>query len=187
MEATHILLGRPWQFDRKVFYDGHANTYAFSFQGKKFTLLPLSPNQANEDQNKVKDKRKYEKEKEQVTSKVLLTSKKRFPKQDGHHHSSFSCKAQKEDPMRKHERKSGLEKRDGLTKAKGSTLRKDGTRAHIREAQNLPQIKSSSIHKGLKNWWSNSFQEGEDDEGLTPTKDGGTCLRRLSMFRKEVH
>jgi len=24
------------------------------------------------------------------------------------------------------------------------------------------------------------------DEGLTPTKDGGTCLRRLSMFRKEV-
>ena len=26
-----------------------------------------------------------------------------------------------------------------------------------------------------------------DDEGLTPTKDGGKCLRRLSMFRKEVH
>jgi len=25
------------------------------------------------------------------------------------------------------------------------------------------------------------------DEGLTPSKDGGTCLRRLSMFRKEVH
>jgi len=25
------------------------------------------------------------------------------------------------------------------------------------------------------------------DEGFTPTKDGGTCLRTLSMFRKEVH
>jgi len=25
------------------------------------------------------------------------------------------------------------------------------------------------------------------DERLTPTKDGGTCLKRLSMFRKEVH
>jgi len=25
------------------------------------------------------------------------------------------------------------------------------------------------------------------DEGLTPTKDGGTYLRRLGMFRKEVH
>ena len=31
MEATHVLLGSPWQFDRKAFYDGHANTYAFSF------------------------------------------------------------------------------------------------------------------------------------------------------------
>jgi len=119
--------------------------------------------------------------------KSKLPPKKNFPKQDGNHHSSFSCKAQKEDPMRKHERKSGLEKRDGLTKARGSTLRKDGTRAHKREAQNLPQIKSSSIYKGLKNLGSNSLQGGEDDEGLTPTKDGGTCLKRLSMFRKEVH
>ena len=30
-------------------------------------------------------------------------------------------------------------------------------------------------------------QGGYSDKGLTPTKDGGTCLRRLSMFRKEVH
>ena len=89
--------------------------------------------------------------------------------------------------MRKHERKSGLEKRDGLTKAKGNILRKDGTRAQKREAQIFPQIKSSSIYKGLKNLWSNYLQGGEDDEGLTPTKDGGTCLRRLSMFRKQVH
>ena len=133
MEATHIFLGRPWQFDRKVFYYGHANIYAFSFQGKKFTLLPLSPNQANADQNKVKDQRKYEKEKEQLTNKVLLASKKRFPKQDGHQNSSFSSKAQKEDPMCKHQRKNGLEKRDGLTKARGNTLTKDGTRAHKRE------------------------------------------------------
>ena len=105
---------------------------------------------------------------------MLLASKKGFPKQDGHHHSSFSCKAQKEDPMHKHEKKS-------------STLRKDGTRAHKWEAQNLPQIKSSSIYNSLKNLWSNSLQEGEDDERLTLTNDGGTCLRRLSMFRKEVH
>ena len=90
-------------------------------------------------------------------------------------------------PNRKHEKKSGLEKRDGLTKARGSTLRKDGARAHKWEAQNLLQIKSSSFYKGLKNLWSNSLQEGEDDERLTLTNDGGTCLRRLSMFRKEVH
>ena len=83
--------------------------------------------------------------------------------------------------------KNSLENKDGLTKVKGKTLRKDGTRAHKMEAQILPQIKSSSIYKGLKNLWANSLQGGEDDEGLTPTKDGGKCLRRLSMFRKEVH
>ena len=87
----------------------------------------------------------------------------------------------------KQERKNSLENKDGLTKARGNTLRKDGIRAHKREAQILPQIQSSSIYKGLKNLWSNSLQEGEDDEGLTPTKDEATCLRRLSMFRKEVH
>jgi len=83
--------------------------------------------------------------------------------------------------------KSTLENKDGLTKAKCNILRKDGTRAQKMEGQILPQIKSSSIYKGLKNLWSNSLQGGEDDEGFTPTKDGGTCLRRLSMFRKEVH
>jgi len=103
------------------------------------------------------------------------------------HHPSFSSQAKKEGPKHKQGRKSNLENKDGLTKAKGNTLRKDGTRAHKREAQIHPQIKSSSIYKGLKNLWSNSLQGGEDDEGLTPTKDEGTCLRRLSMFRKAVH
>ena len=49
MEANHILLSRPWQFDRKVVYDGHANTYVFSSLGKKFTILPLPTPQENED------------------------------------------------------------------------------------------------------------------------------------------
>jgi len=40
-------------------------------------------------------------------------------------------------------------------------------------------------------WWRLTVVVDEDgelhDEGLTPTKDEDTCLRRLSMFRKEVH
>jgi len=39
MEATHILLGRPWQFDKKAFHGGHTNKFSFNFQGKKITLL----------------------------------------------------------------------------------------------------------------------------------------------------
>ena len=40
----------------------------------------------------------------------------------------------------------------------------------------------------ISNWVTYVFGPSTfSDEGLTPTKDGGTCLRRLSMFIKEVH
>jgi len=32
MEATHVLLGRPWQYDRKILHDGHTNKISFNFQ-----------------------------------------------------------------------------------------------------------------------------------------------------------
>ena len=43
MDATHLLLGHPWQFNRRVLHDGFLNTYMFTFHGKRVTLLPLSP------------------------------------------------------------------------------------------------------------------------------------------------
>jgi len=45
MDACHILLGRPWLYDRKVTYDGYRNTYTFMKDGKSITLAPLSPAQ----------------------------------------------------------------------------------------------------------------------------------------------
>ncbi|XP_016667562.1 uncharacterized protein [Gossypium hirsutum] len=33
MHAGHILLGRPWQFDRRVKHDGFANKYTFNYHG----------------------------------------------------------------------------------------------------------------------------------------------------------
>ncbi|KAI9184867.1 hypothetical protein LWI28_001955 [Acer negundo] len=35
MDACHLLLGRPWQYDRKVYHDGFKNTYSFVFHEKK--------------------------------------------------------------------------------------------------------------------------------------------------------
>jgi hypothetical protein len=29
MHAGHILLGRPWQYDRRVIHDGFRNRYSF--------------------------------------------------------------------------------------------------------------------------------------------------------------
>ena len=44
MDACHILLGRPWKFDRGVMHDGRKNTYQFEKYGKKFNLHPFNEN-----------------------------------------------------------------------------------------------------------------------------------------------
>ncbi|KAI9180702.1 hypothetical protein LWI28_007365 [Acer negundo] len=43
MDACHLLLGRPWQHDRKVHHDGFKNTYSFDFNGTKIVLLSSKP------------------------------------------------------------------------------------------------------------------------------------------------
>ncbi|XP_074579527.1 uncharacterized protein LOC141836014 [Curcuma longa] len=40
MDACHILLGRPWQYDRSVIHDGRKNTYTVHIKGKKIVLAP---------------------------------------------------------------------------------------------------------------------------------------------------
>ena len=47
MDACHLLLGRPWQFDKDATHHGHANTYSFKLKGKTVTLAPLPPNQTH--------------------------------------------------------------------------------------------------------------------------------------------
>lgn len=39
IDACHILLGRPWQFDLQAIHKGHDNTYKFNWMGKKIVLL----------------------------------------------------------------------------------------------------------------------------------------------------
>jgi len=37
----HILLGRPWLFDRQVHHDGKENTYEFKKYGQQYKLTPM--------------------------------------------------------------------------------------------------------------------------------------------------
>ena len=67
MEATHILLGRPCQYDRQVLHDGLTNKMSFNFQGHKVILKPLSPKEVHEDQIKMKNKRERKKRINRVT------------------------------------------------------------------------------------------------------------------------
>nr|KYP43669.1 hypothetical protein KK1_034897 [Cajanus cajan] len=64
MEACHILLGRPWQFDKQTHHDGFSNKINFTHKGKKFVLHPLTPSQVVEDQVLMKTKRVQEKREE---------------------------------------------------------------------------------------------------------------------------
>ncbi|RVW65530.1 hypothetical protein CK203_022085 [Vitis vinifera] len=41
IKVSHILLGRPWLFDRKVQHDGYENTYALIHNGRKKILRPM--------------------------------------------------------------------------------------------------------------------------------------------------
>uniref|UniRef100_A0A2N9IIM1 RNA-directed DNA polymerase n=1 Tax=Fagus sylvatica TaxID=28930 RepID=A0A2N9IIM1_FAGSY len=50
MQAGHLLLGRPWQFDRQVKHDGFTNKYSFVLNQRLITLVPLTPQQVYEDQ-----------------------------------------------------------------------------------------------------------------------------------------
>uniref|UniRef100_A0A3Q7G8L3 Reverse transcriptase domain-containing protein n=1 Tax=Solanum lycopersicum TaxID=4081 RepID=A0A3Q7G8L3_SOLLC len=49
MLSCHLLLRRPWKFDRDVVHQGRSNKYTFVIEGKKYGLAPLTTYQVSED------------------------------------------------------------------------------------------------------------------------------------------
>jgi hypothetical protein len=43
MQACHVLLGRPWQFDMDCVHYGRSNQFSLLHHDKKIVLLPMSP------------------------------------------------------------------------------------------------------------------------------------------------
>jgi hypothetical protein len=41
MDVCHVLLGRPWHYDRNVVHDGRMNTYTLEKDGRTHILLPI--------------------------------------------------------------------------------------------------------------------------------------------------
>jgi hypothetical protein len=60
MDVCHLLLGRPWQYDRNVIHDGRMNTYTLEKNGRTHMLLLI----------------KYKEIKPEVSNTVLLMSGK---------------------------------------------------------------------------------------------------------------
>ena len=67
MYASHILLGKPWKFDKRANHDGFKNRFSFMKNKKFVTLVTLTPKQMYEDQVRLKQEcnsKKIEEEKE---------------------------------------------------------------------------------------------------------------------------
>jgi hypothetical protein len=45
MQACSLLLGHPWEVDTDAIHHGRSNKYTLMHNGKKITLLPLTPNE----------------------------------------------------------------------------------------------------------------------------------------------
>ncbi|KAL1197967.1 hypothetical protein V5N11_013655 [Cardamine amara subsp. amara] len=50
MELCHILLGKPWQNERRAIHDCHKNRYSFKYNGGKIILVPMSSHEIQQDQ-----------------------------------------------------------------------------------------------------------------------------------------
>ena len=46
MDVCHILLLRPWKYDREAIHDWWRNCYKFKKEGIRHTLLPLQEEQS---------------------------------------------------------------------------------------------------------------------------------------------
>ncbi|RDY00885.1 hypothetical protein CR513_15872, partial [Mucuna pruriens] len=89
MEAAHILLGRPWKYDRKVTHHGVPNRFTFVHLGEKVVLTPLTPIEVSEDLVKMRKTREEENKEKANTEKanrkerenICKKRKRDFPKE----------------------------------------------------------------------------------------------------------
>ena len=61
MTVCHMLLGRPWQFDKAAQHDGRTNIYTFKWLNKTCVLQPMTPSKIIADNAKALARAQYTK------------------------------------------------------------------------------------------------------------------------------
>ncbi|KAL1213521.1 RNA-directed DNA polymerase-like protein [Cardamine amara subsp. amara] len=74
IQAGHLLLGRPWQFDKEALHNGRTNHYTFSQNNKKHSLAPLTPQETFEMQQTMSKGKKLSKTNLYITPITVLKS-----------------------------------------------------------------------------------------------------------------
>ena len=80
MQDGHLLLSRPWQFDRHVKHDGFTNKYLFVLNQRTTTLVHLSSKQVYEDQVRLQKESDLKKMSERKKISENQKEKKRLRK-----------------------------------------------------------------------------------------------------------
>ena len=84
MTVCHMLLGRPWQFDRNVIHNGRANTYQLNWHGRDIILRPMSPQQiVNESRQKTEVNIEQEKERDEMSENKKIVDANINPNSSG--------------------------------------------------------------------------------------------------------
>ena len=73
IQASHLLCGRPLQYDKSVMHDVMTNRYSFKMNGRPITLVYLTPKKIYEEQMKLKKENMVEKESLYIRGLSLLT------------------------------------------------------------------------------------------------------------------
>lgn len=71
MQAGHLLLGRPWPFDRATIHNGRTNFYSFTHRNRKYNLTSLSPSEVDELQTRMSKETKVSKSSLYITSGAI--------------------------------------------------------------------------------------------------------------------
>ena len=77
-----MLLGRPWQFDRKVSHDGYTNKYSLTHQGKRYVLAPKTPQELYVYEQMVREKREKEMREKEMRAKEMRAKEVREEKEE---------------------------------------------------------------------------------------------------------
>uniref|UniRef100_A0A2N9JAA8 Reverse transcriptase n=1 Tax=Fagus sylvatica TaxID=28930 RepID=A0A2N9JAA8_FAGSY len=121
MHAGHILLGRPWQYDRRVTHDGFKNMYSFVKGGKTIKLAPLTPSQVYEDQLKLKSEVAHKRKCENESDKKRKSEKEIEQKRKIESENEQKRKSEKEiEQKRKSESENEKKERESVER-KGKT------------------------------------------------------------------
>ena len=81
MQACHILLGRHWQYDRKVNHNAFSNRYSFVMNDVPIILKPLTLKEVYEDPKVLRQRvEEFEKEKAMKRERICVKNKRQASK-----------------------------------------------------------------------------------------------------------